>query len=194
MKLCVNSAVKNSEKMLIKVRDHCHYTGNCRGASHFGFHLQYRENDYILINAYSSSWYGNQLTIMRITSWDHFMKTLKNTYFFSWGKDFAEENKGKVYKKCYFLRFIDSARLMKTSLDSLVDTLSDKKFSQNYKHWKKCQDFKECHECDNHAVDWWDKCEKSKRLHDYCKICNEVNESCKYLEVTNECFMFKCWV
>lgn len=43
--------------MLIKLRDHHHYTGNDRRTAHLDCNLQYRENNYMPIIVYNSSGY-----------------------------------------------------------------------------------------------------------------------------------------
>ena len=112
-----------------KVRDHCHYTGLCRGAAHNNCNLKYLIPDYIPIVFHNLSGYDAHL----------FIKELGRTFnkndigviaenkekYINFSIKINVKLAGVKYKdgtqvhKNIPLRFIDSCRFMASSLDKL---------------------------------------------------------------------------
>ena len=59
------------------------------------------------------------------------LETLKVFSFLFRERFKKEEYSGKTFTKDYLLRFLDSARFMNTSLDTLVNTLSPKIYKKS---------------------------------------------------------------
>ena len=144
-----------------------HYTGNYRGAAQLECILRGKKSFYIPVIAYNFLGYDSHLIIVKIA------KKSKNCnllcirkywiiYFLSLKGEFKKENKGKEYKKSCSLRFIDSARFMKASLDSLVYNLLNKNISRKCRHYKNCKECKEYHEYNNDSVDWCNEMKAKK--------------------------------
>lgn len=55
-----------NEKMLIKVSNHCHYTGNYWGPAHSSCNLRYMENNYMSITAPNLLGYDDSLILVKI--------------------------------------------------------------------------------------------------------------------------------
>ena len=114
-------------KNFIEVRDHDHYTGNYRGATHSIFNLRYFSQTDIPVVFYNGSKYDFNLIITELAN--EFRSEMRcipmttNNYMsFS-----IPIKKTSVNDKCvvYNLQFIDSMCFMNESLSNLVDDLSD---------------------------------------------------------------------
>ena len=109
-----------------KVKDHCHYTGKFRGAAHSKCNLNYKvqkEIPIIIHNAsYDTHFMLNQLAIEFKGELNCIGYNMKRyiTFFVPIKK---ELNNGKTIT--YKLKFIDSFRIMQTSLSELVDNTSE---------------------------------------------------------------------
>ena len=116
---------KNDENYTNRKKDHCHYTGKCRGAAHSKCNLNYKVPKHIPIKIHNAS-YDTHFIINQLA------EKLKGEL------NCIGENMEKyitfsvpIKKKCdngktitYKLRFIDSFRFMSTSLSELVDNMS----------------------------------------------------------------------
>ena len=131
-----NVKIKNLEdKKYRKVRDHCHYTGEYRGAANSICNLKYsvpkkipivfhnRSNyDYHFITKELAEKFKKQFTCLGENTEKYI------TFSFSAEKEVTRIDKnGKEIKKNipYVSQFIDSARSMTNSLLSLVNSLSE---------------------------------------------------------------------
>ena len=117
-----------------KVRDHCHYTGKYRGAAHSSCNLRYRIPDYIPVVFHNLAGYDAHLFIKELakhtTKIGVIAKNTENYISFSVkveadkfidkaGKTALNEKSKEIE-----LRFLDSFKLMSSSLDSLVNNLA----------------------------------------------------------------------
>ena len=110
-----------------KVRDHCHYTGNYRGAAHSICNLRYKTPKEIPVIFHTGSTYYYHLIIKKLTGKEEIQK---NILLFQYQlKKELDNSKSITYK----LKFIDSFRFMSSSLSGLVDNLSEI-------YSKKCKD------------------------------------------------------
>ena len=109
-----------------KVKDHCHYTGDFRGAAHSICNLKYKvpkEIPVIIHNAtYDTHFIINQLAIEFKGELNCIGDNMENYITFSVPIK-KELNNGKTVT--YKLKFIDSFRFMQTSLSALVDNTSE---------------------------------------------------------------------
>ena len=130
-----------------KVRDHCHYTGVYRGASHYGCNLRYKIPSYIPVVFHNLAGYDAHLFIRELAKYTKDMGVIaKNTEdYISFSitvevDKYVDKNGEEKYKE-FELRFIDSFKFMSSSLDSLVNNLA----RGNHKFWgfKTCND-KQC--------------------------------------------------
>ena len=113
-----------------KVRDHCHYTGRYRGPAHRNCNLMYWIPSYIPVVFHNLSGYDAHLFIRELGRYSRdTMKVIaKNKEdYFSFSVEVAVEKyvdkKGNEKEKLIDLRFIDSFKLMSSSLDSLTRNL-----------------------------------------------------------------------
>lgn len=72
------------------------------------------------------------------------VKTQKTISFCKSGKKFVEIKIGYVFNKSYMIRYYDSARFMKESLDTPTSNLSNSIYKIKYKLCMKCKYYKEC--------------------------------------------------
>ena len=109
-----------------KVKDHCHYTGDFRGATHSICNLKYKvpkEITVIIHNAtYDTHFIINQLAIEFKGELNCIGNNTEKYIIFSVPIK-KELNSGKTVT--YKLKFIDSFRFMQTSLSALVDITSE---------------------------------------------------------------------
>ena len=113
-----------------KVRDHCHYSGEYRGAAHSLCNLQYKIPSYIPVVFHNLAGYDAHLFIWELSKYGSQMGVIaKNTEdYISFsitvevGK-YVDKN-GEEHSKEIDLRFIDSIKFMSSSLDSLVNNLA----------------------------------------------------------------------
>ena len=112
-------------KNLMKVKDHDHYTGKYRGAAHSICNLRYKTQEDISVVIHNGSNYDFHLIITELAkefrSEIHCIPEDKEKY-----KSFSipimhREVNNKIIN--YKLRFIDSARFMRGSLDTQVNNL-----------------------------------------------------------------------
>ena len=136
-----------------KVRDHCHYTGEYRGAAHSICNLKYSIPKKIPTVFHNGSNYDYHFIIKGLA--EEFKKQFtclgENTekyitFTAPIEKEFIriDKNGGEITKNIsYILQFIDSARFMASSLSNLVNNLSEGVRRIKYKFGhddKKCED------------------------------------------------------
>ena len=111
----------------MKVRDHCHFTGKYRGATHNTCNLRYKIPKNIPVIFHNGSTYDYHFIIKELArEFDGNFECLgenteKYRTFSVPIKKKIEENMDITYK----IKFIDSFRFMATSLSKLVDNLTD---------------------------------------------------------------------
>ena len=112
-----------------KVKDHCHYTGKYRGATHDIFNLRYKILKEIPIVFHNGSTYDYHFIRKELA--EEFECSRENTDKYI---TFSVPIKNKITKKdkdgndkttkiLYKIKFIDSYRFMSTSLSNLVNNL-----------------------------------------------------------------------
>ena len=115
-----------------KVRDHCHYTGNYRGAAHRNCNLQYKIPPYIPVVIHNLSGYDAHLFIRELAAskpggakMGVIAKNKEDYITFSIKVvvDKYVDKNGVEKEKEIELRFIDSFKFMSSSLDSLTTNL-----------------------------------------------------------------------
>lgn len=115
----------------IRVRDHCHFTGNYRGPAHNECNLNYQESRTIPIVMHNLSGYDAHLLIRKLaTEMDGDISVIPNNVeqYISFTKVVNESTRGHCYKEKIKLKFIDSCRFMPASLNQLASLLpADKK-------------------------------------------------------------------
>ena len=133
-----NSADKNDEKafkLYHKVRDHCHYTGEFKGAAHSIRNLRYKTPKEIPIVFYNGSTYDYHFIIKQLAKEfeDQFKCLEENTEkYITFSVPIKKEldnSKTITYK----LKSIDRFRFISTSLSNFGDNLSEI-------YCKKCRD------------------------------------------------------
>ena len=123
------------DKKYRKVRYHCHYTGECRGAAHSICNLKYRVPKKIPIVFHNGSSYDYHFIIKELA--EEFKKQFtclgENTEkYITFTVTIEEEvtridkNEEQITKNIsHILQFIDSERFMARSLLNLVNNLSE---------------------------------------------------------------------
>ena len=113
-----------------KVRDHCHYTGRYRGPAHRNCNLMYRIPSYIPVVFHNLSGYDAHLFIRELGRYSRdTMKVIaknKEDYIslsVEVAVDKYVDKLGNEKEKLIEFRFIDSFKLMASSLDSLTRNL-----------------------------------------------------------------------
>ena len=114
------------------VRDHCHFTGEYRGAAHSICNLQFRKPKFTPITLHNLSGYDSHLFIKDLGKTEE--KTLKcipnnEEKYISFSKDikvfnYTDKNTGDAVYADHELRFIDSFKFMPSSLDELISNLT----------------------------------------------------------------------
>ena len=114
------------------VRDHCHYTGLCRGAAHRNCNLRYRIPSYIPIVFHNLSGYDTHLLKRELAAsvpgrakMGVIAKNIEDyiTFSIKVAVDKYIDKNGVERDKEIELRFIDSFKFMNSSLDSLTTNL-----------------------------------------------------------------------
>ena len=118
----------NNEKKNYKVRDHCHYTGKYRGASHNICNLRYKVPKEIPIVFHNSSIYDYHFIIKELVKEfeGNFECLGENTEkYIIFSVPIKKKIENKDLEITYKIKFIDSYRFMASSLSKLVDNLSE---------------------------------------------------------------------
>ena len=109
-----------------KVRDHCHYTGKCRGAAHNNCNLRYKIPKEISVVFHNGSTYDYHFIIKQLArefkgNFECLGKNAEKYITFS-APIKKEHDNGKT--TTYKLKFIGSCRFMQSSITNLVENLS----------------------------------------------------------------------
>ena len=125
----------DSDKKYHKVRDHCHYTGKYRGATHDICNLRYKTSKEILVVFHNGFTYDYHFIIKNLAEEfeEEFEYVGENTekyitFLVPIKKEITKMDKNrndKIIKISYKIKFIDSYRFILTSLSKLVDNLSE---------------------------------------------------------------------
>ena len=153
------------------VRDHCHYTGNLRGAARRICNLRYKVQREIPIIIHNGWKYDYHFIIKELA--EEFKgqfeclaeNTEKHITFSVPIKKENEDGKTITYK----IKFIDSCRLIQSKLSDLVDNLSE----INNEDYIRCRERKKIKsECEFIGL-------KDDRLKYKCKECNDISYKSK---------------
>ena len=155
--------MKKKIKIYQKVRDHCHYTGQFRGAAHSVCNLNYKEPQEIPVKIHNGSTYDYQFLIKELAEefkgeFEWLGENTEKYITFSVPIK-TEHDNGKTIT--YKLKFIDSCKFMRSKLSDLNDNLSE----INNKDCKTCIERKNIKsECEFIGF-------KNNRLNYRCKKC-----------------------
>ena len=126
---------------ILKVRDHCHFTGKYRGAAHNECNLKCRKPLILPVifhnlQGYDSHHFINQLAKV---SGDLFTIPSTEEKYISFSKfitveQYYSKNMGKLLPKKFEIRFIDSLKFLQSSLSKLVENLVKNKNPSDFKN------------------------------------------------------------
>ena len=140
---------KEIEKEKDKVRDHCHFTGEYRGAAHNGCNLKCRKPLVLPVIFHNLQSYDAHLFIKQLASLPGEFSCIPSTEekYISFSKyikvgEYRSRKKDKegnfIVKSINFeIRFIDSLKFLNSSLEKLVKNLKEDDFyniKQDFKH------------------------------------------------------------
>ena len=118
-----------------EVKDHCHYTGKYRGATHDICNLIYKTSKEIPVVFHNGSTYDYHFIIKNLAEeFEGGFECLGEntekyiTFPVPIKKEITKKDKNgndKIIKVSYKIKFIDSYRFMSTSLSKLIDNLSE---------------------------------------------------------------------
>ena len=113
-----------------KVRDHCHLTGQFRGAAHNGCNINYKIPKFFPVIFHNLSGYDSHLFIKNLGTTGGNISCIPNNEekYISFTKQIIVDTFTKDRRKIDVkrdIRFIDSFRFMSSSLSSLVDNLDE---------------------------------------------------------------------
>ena len=119
----------NNDKKQQKVKDHCHYTGKYRGATHNICNLRYKVPKEIPVVFHNGSTYDYRFIIKELVkefdgNFDCLGENTEKYITFSVPLKKKIENKASIEINCK-IKFIDSCRFVSSSLSKLVDNLSE---------------------------------------------------------------------
>ena len=174
----INKNDKNAFQLYHEVRDHCHYTVKSRGAAHSICNLKYKIQKEIPVVCHNGSTYDYHFIIKQLAKEfeGQFECLEENTEKYITFPVPIKKKLDNGKKITYKLKFIDSFRLMSTSLSSLVDTLSE----INFKKCKRCKEKRKIKsECDfigiKNKLNY--KCKECKKFPNIHKLCNgDINK------------------
>ena len=125
-----------------RVRDHCHYTGQYRGAAHNRCNLKYRKPNNISVFFHNLSGYDSHLLIKKLNSVtegyiDCIPNNQENYITFSKTIKIGEykNKKGEIKDKNFKIIFKDSFKFMASSLEALVNNLTEEDFKNLEKYF-----------------------------------------------------------
>ncbi|KYN04505.1 hypothetical protein ALC62_04627 [Cyphomyrmex costatus] len=112
-----------------RARDHCHLIGRYRGPAHKGCNINYKNSFYIPVVFHNLSGYDAHFVIKEIATkfqgHVHLLPLTKEKYI-SFTKH-VKDTSDKDSRNCVKLRFIDSYKLLSSSLDKLASYLDKDK-------------------------------------------------------------------
>ena len=113
-----------------KVRDHCHFTGQYRGAAHNSCNLQCRKPMILPVIFHNLQGYDAHLFIKKLSCIPGELNCIPSTEekYISFSKkikvdEYKSRKTGETVSLCFEIRFIDSFKFLQTSLANLVGNL-----------------------------------------------------------------------
>ena len=124
-----------------RVRDHCHFTGKYRGAAHNRCNLKYRKPNNISVFFHNLAGYDSHLFIKKLNNTMGPIDCIPNNEenYISFSKSIKtgeyKNKKGETKDKYFKIIFKDSFKFMASSLDALVNNLSEDDFKNLEKYF-----------------------------------------------------------
>ena len=118
----------NNDKKNYKVRDHCHYTGKYRDATHNICNLRYKVPKEIPIVFHNGSIYDYHFIIKELVKEFESNFECLGEYtekYITFSVPIKKKIENKDLEITYKIKFIDSYRFMSSSLSKVVDNLSE---------------------------------------------------------------------
>ena len=142
--ICEQDLFKDKETgQILKVRDHCHFTGEYRGAAHNQCNLKCKKPLILPVIFRNLQGYDSHLFIKQLAKVSGDLSCIPSTeeQYISFSKkikvdEYFSSKMGKLLPKKFEIRFIDSFKFLQTSLANLVSNLQPtdfKKFEQSNK-------------------------------------------------------------
>ena len=127
-----------------KVRDHCHFTGQYRGAAHNSCNLQCRKPMILPVIFHNLQGYDAHLFIKQLSSIPGELNCIPSTEekYISFSKkikvdEYKSRRTGETLSLYFEIRFIDSFKFLQTSLTNLVENLQPDDFHNTKEIFKK---------------------------------------------------------
>ena len=120
---------------ILKVRDHCHFTGEYRGAAHNECNLKCRKPHILPVIFHNLQGYDSHLFIKQLAKVSGGLSCIPSTEekYISFSKkivvdEYFSRKMGKPFPKKFEIRFTDSYKFLQTSLANLVSNLQPSDF------------------------------------------------------------------
>ena len=134
----------NKELLEDKVRDHCHFTGQYRGAAHNSCNLKCRKPLILPVIFHNLQGYDAHLFIKQLASLPGELNCIPSTEekYISFSKkikvdEYRSKKTGQMIPLYFEIRFIDSFKFLQTSLANLVSNLQPDDFHNTKREFKK---------------------------------------------------------
>ena len=134
----------NKELLEDKVRDHCHFTGQYRGAAHNSCNLNCRKPLVLPVIFHNLQGYDAHLFIKQLASLPGELNCIPSTEekYISFSKkikvdEYRSRRNGETIPLYFEIRFIDSFKFLQTSLANLVSNLQPDDFHNTKREFKK---------------------------------------------------------
>ena len=134
--ICEQKLFKDKETgQILKVRDHCHFTGEYRGAAHNQCNLNCKKPLILPVIFHNLQGYDSHLFIKQLAKVSGDLSCIPSTEekYISFSKKIVVDNYlskkvGKLLPKKFEIRFIDSFKFLQASLADLVKNLKSSDF------------------------------------------------------------------
>ena len=120
---------------ILKIRDHCHFTGEYRGAAHNQCNLKCKKPLILPVLFHNLQGYDSHLFIKQLANVSGDLSCIPSTEekYISFSKkivvdEYFSRKMGKLFAKNFEIRFIDSFKFLQTSLANLVSNLQPSDF------------------------------------------------------------------
>ena len=134
----------NKELLEDKVRDHCHFTSQYRGAAHNSCNLNCRKPLVLPVIFHNLQGYDAHLFIKQLASLPGDLNCIPSTEekYISFSKkikvdEYRSKKTGQMMSLYFEIRFIDSFKFLQTSLANLVSNLQPDDFHNTKREFKK---------------------------------------------------------
>ena len=134
----------NTELLEDRVRDHCHFTGQYRGAAHNKCNLKCKKPRILPVIFHNLQGYDSHLFIKQLASLPGELRCIPSTEekYISFSKyikvgEYRSRKTGKMVSLDFEIRFIDSYKFLQTSLANLVKNLQKDDFYNTKREFKK---------------------------------------------------------